>query len=207
TDFVGDSEIKPVVKRIIMFFWLKANDRRIGRLLPFSGSGGDRSKNGSDEFVWLLFQLRWKTRLKLETRMANYGFNNKLSEIMESDGNKVMHNIEYGPRGKKYRYRKSCNDLEPNYKKIGNSGGGNEIGKWNVEWRVCGLKCDDMESAVATANILSCATNSTAPLALGKWLKAGAHLDLVGSYKPSMRECDDEAVKRGMLFERVGWGV
>ncbi|KAI7727700.1 hypothetical protein M8C21_021812 [Ambrosia artemisiifolia] len=32
------------------------------------------------------------------------------------------------------------------------------------------------------------------------WLKAGAHLDLVGSYKPSMRECDDEAVKRGRVF-------
>ncbi|PWA73362.1 NAD(P)-binding Rossmann-fold superfamily protein [Artemisia annua] len=27
-----------------------------------------------------------------------------------------------------------------------------------------------------------------------------AHLDLVGSYKPSMRECDDEATRRGRFF-------
>lgn len=60
--------------------------------------------------------------------------------------------------------------------------------------------CEDMESAVAVADIVSCATNSETPLVLGKWLKAGAHLDLVGSYKPSMRECDDEAVKRGRVF-------
>lgn len=60
--------------------------------------------------------------------------------------------------------------------------------------------CEDIESAVAMADIVSCATNSETPLVLGRWLKAGAHLDLVGSYKPSMRECDDEAVKRGRVF-------
>ncbi|KAI3808793.1 hypothetical protein L1987_24754 [Smallanthus sonchifolius] len=60
--------------------------------------------------------------------------------------------------------------------------------------------CEDIESAVAVADVVSCATNSDTPLVLGKWLKAGAHLDLVGSYKPSMRECDDEAVKRGRVF-------
>ncbi|KAI3704858.1 hypothetical protein L1987_75087 [Smallanthus sonchifolius] len=60
--------------------------------------------------------------------------------------------------------------------------------------------CEDIESAVAVADIVSCATNSNTPLVLGKWLKAGTHLDLVGSYKPSMRECDDEAMKRGRVF-------
>ncbi|KAK1421430.1 hypothetical protein QVD17_23763 [Tagetes erecta] len=60
--------------------------------------------------------------------------------------------------------------------------------------------CEDLESGVRIADIVTCATNSTTPLVLGKWLKAGAHLDLVGSYKPSMRECDDEAVKRGRVF-------
>jgi ornithine cyclodeaminase/alanine dehydrogenase-like protein (mu-crystallin family) len=29
----------------------------------------------------------------------------------------------------------------------------------------------------------------------GKWLKKGAHLDLVGAYTPKMRESDDDAVK------------
>lgn len=31
-------------------------------------------------------------------------------------------------------------------------------------------------------------------------MKAGAHLDLVGSFKHSMRECDDLAIKRGKIF-------
>lgn len=60
--------------------------------------------------------------------------------------------------------------------------------------------CEDIAPAAAMADIVSCATNSETPLVLGKWLKAGAHLDLVGSYKPSMKECDDEAVKRGRVF-------
>lgn len=34
----------------------------------------------------------------------------------------------------------------------------------------------------------------------GARLKGGAHLDLVGSFKPSMRECDDEAIRRGRVF-------
>ncbi|KAK9071631.1 hypothetical protein SSX86_008060 [Deinandra increscens subsp. villosa] len=71
-----------------------------------------------------------------------------------------------------------------------------EIGREGLRFEVC----EDMESAVAMADIVSCATNSETPLVLGRWLKAGAHLDLVGSYKPSMRECDDEAVKRGRVF-------
>ena len=50
------------------------------------------------------------------------------------------------------------------------------------------------------ADVVTCATNSEKALVLGKWLKDGAHLDLVGSYKPSMRECDDEAIRRGRVF-------
>ncbi|XP_076927626.1 protein SAR DEFICIENT 4-like [Bidens hawaiensis] len=60
--------------------------------------------------------------------------------------------------------------------------------------------CENIEYAVAMADIVSCATCSETPLVYGKWLKAGAHLDLVGSYKPTMRECDDEAVRRGRVF-------
>ena len=39
------------------------------------------------------------------------------------------------------------------------------------------------------------------PLVLGKWLKDGEQLDLVGWYKPSMRECDNEAIRRGRVFD------
>ena len=58
----------------------------------------------------------------------------------------------------------------------------------------------DLEAAVRTADVVSCATASTAPLVKGAWLKTGAHLDLVGSFTPEMREADDEAVRRARVF-------
>ncbi|MCI0431325.1 MAG: ornithine cyclodeaminase family protein [Rhodospirillales bacterium] len=54
----------------------------------------------------------------------------------------------------------------------------------------------DLEAAVRRADLVSCATMATAPLVKGAWLKPGTHLDLVGSFRPDMREADDEAVKR-----------
>ncbi len=63
----------------------------------------------------------------------------------------------------------------------------------------------DLEGAVREADIVSCATASTSPLVKGAWLKPGAHLDLVGSFTPEMRECDDEAVKRARLFVDSRW--
>src|SRR5688500_18524002 len=55
---------------------------------------------------------------------------------------------------------------------------------------------EDLETAVREADIVSCATLATAPLVKGAWLKAGAYLDLVGAFKPGMREADDEALQR-----------
>lgn len=49
---------------------------------------------------------------------------------------------------------------------------------------------DDLEDAVGLADIVSCATLSTTPLVKGAWLKPGCHLDLIGSFKPAMRETD-----------------
>lgn len=58
----------------------------------------------------------------------------------------------------------------------------------------------DLEAAVGEADIISCATLSTTPLIRGDWLKAGQHLDLVGSFTPEMREADDRAMARGRVF-------
>ncbi len=58
----------------------------------------------------------------------------------------------------------------------------------------------DLEAAAREADIVSCATLSTEPLIRGDWLKPGAHLDLIGAFKPSMRESDDEAVSRANIF-------
>ncbi|OJF98432.1 ornithine cyclodeaminase family protein [Pararhizobium antarcticum] len=58
----------------------------------------------------------------------------------------------------------------------------------------------DLETAAGSADIISCATLSTEPLIFGDWLKPGCHLDLVGAFKPSMRETDDGAVVRAEIF-------
>jgi ornithine cyclodeaminase/alanine dehydrogenase-like protein (mu-crystallin family) len=58
----------------------------------------------------------------------------------------------------------------------------------------------DIEAAVRAADIVSCCTASSEPVVRGDWLKAGAHLDLVGAFTPDMRECDDAAVRRARLF-------
>jgi ornithine cyclodeaminase len=59
---------------------------------------------------------------------------------------------------------------------------------------------DDLESAVGAADIVSCATLSSTPLVQGNWLQPGTHLDLVGGFKPTMREADDETLKRARLY-------
>jgi len=59
---------------------------------------------------------------------------------------------------------------------------------------------DDLASAVAKAQIISCATTARDPLIEGRWLSAGAHLDLVGGFRPDMREADDSAIRRARVF-------
>ena len=58
----------------------------------------------------------------------------------------------------------------------------------------------DLEGAVRGADIISCATMSEAPLVQGGWLSAGQHLDLVGAFRPMMREVDSDAVSRARVF-------
>ncbi|KAL7003488.1 Protein SAR DEFICIENT 4 [Sarracenia purpurea var. burkii] len=65
---------------------------------------------------------------------------------------------------------------------------------------VCFESSGCLEEVVGVADIVSCATNSETALVIGAAVKAGAHLDLVGSFKESMRECDDEAIRRGRVF-------
>jgi ornithine cyclodeaminase/alanine dehydrogenase-like protein (mu-crystallin family) len=48
----------------------------------------------------------------------------------------------------------------------------------------------DLAGAVASADIVSCATLSTTALIRGAWLRPGTHLDLVGSFTPQMHEAD-----------------
>ncbi|MEX0605707.1 MAG: ornithine cyclodeaminase family protein [Marinobacter sp.] len=58
----------------------------------------------------------------------------------------------------------------------------------------------DIDAAVTEADIVSCATLSTQALVHGDTLKPGAHLDLVGAFKPSMRETDAECFINSEVF-------
>jgi ornithine cyclodeaminase len=57
-----------------------------------------------------------------------------------------------------------------------------------------------LDKVVAAADIISCATSSEQPVLAGKWLRPGAFVDLVGSFSPTRREADDEAVVRSRIF-------
>ena len=58
----------------------------------------------------------------------------------------------------------------------------------------------DIEAACRDADIITAATAAEAPLVLGAWLRPGQHLDLVGGYKPEMREADTETFERARVF-------
>jgi len=57
-----------------------------------------------------------------------------------------------------------------------------------------------LEDAVNNADIICCATTATVPLIRGAWLKPGTHLDLVGAFKPEMREADEDAVAKASVY-------
>lgn len=58
----------------------------------------------------------------------------------------------------------------------------------------------DLAEAVGRADIVTCATMSTEPVLKGEWLRAGQHVDLIGAYRPDMREADDTALDRARIF-------
>jgi len=58
----------------------------------------------------------------------------------------------------------------------------------------------DLEDGVGRAQIICTATMATDPVVKGEWLQPGQHLDLIGAYRPDMREVDDLALQRAKLF-------
>lgn len=59
---------------------------------------------------------------------------------------------------------------------------------------------ENLDESIGWADIVSCATISTEPLVRGELLTPGTHLDLVGAFTPTMRESDDEAIRRARVF-------
>ena len=62
------------------------------------------------------------------------------------------------------------------------------------------LAVEDLEASVRSADIISCATMSKQSIIKGKWLRPGQHLDLIGAYRPDMREVDDLSLCRSKIF-------
>lgn len=66
----------------------------------------------------------------------------------------------------------------------------------------------EIDDAISKVAIISCATLSETPLVLGVNLIPGQHVDLVGAYKPNMREANDEAIQRSVVFvDAFGGGL
>jgi ornithine cyclodeaminase len=72
-----------------------------------------------------------------------------------------------------------------------------------AELRATGFEAEaaaSLEDAARRADIITCATPSTAPIIHGDWLQPGTHLDLIGSFTPAMREADDTCFARGQIY-------
>ena len=74
----------------------------------------------------------------------------------------------------------------------------------NAEKMVCEYKrteiCVDLQTGVKRADVITSATMSTEPLIKGEWLRPGQHIDLIGAYRPDMREVDDQAISSTRVF-------
>ncbi len=61
-------------------------------------------------------------------------------------------------------------------------------------------QANDLAAAVANADIINCATMSTDPIIDGAWLRPGQHVNLIGAYRPDMREVNDAALQKARIF-------
>lgn len=58
----------------------------------------------------------------------------------------------------------------------------------------------NLAAAMAEADIISGITSATGPVIKGQWVRPGTHIDLVGAYKPEMRETDGPAVGMARVY-------
>jgi len=65
---------------------------------------------------------------------------------------------------------------------------------------IVATRVDDLDTAVARADLISSATMAAEPLLKGALLRPGVHVDLVGSFTPEMREADDDVLTSCDVF-------
>jgi thiomorpholine-carboxylate dehydrogenase len=64
-----------------------------------------------------------------------------------------------------------------------------------------GVTAMDAESAVRGADVVVTATNAEEPVLKGAWLKPGAHVNAVGSPRPTWRELDDAVMRNCLIVD------
>jgi len=58
----------------------------------------------------------------------------------------------------------------------------------------------NLETALGQAEIIAGTTMAKEPWLRGDWLQPGTHIDLIGAFRPDMREADDATLRRARLF-------
>ena len=58
----------------------------------------------------------------------------------------------------------------------------------------------DLEMAVKEADIILTCTMTMDPILKGDWLGPGQHVNMIGAYRPDMREADDLALQKSLVF-------
>ena len=67
--------------------------------------------------------------------------------------------------------------------------------------KISGIEvCDNLQEACGKADIITPATMTVEPILKGDWIKPGTHVDLIGAFKPNMREADDTLLKKSEIF-------
>lgn len=64
-----------------------------------------------------------------------------------------------------------------------------------------GVQATNLEAAVRGADVVVTATNSLQPFLQGDWLKDGAHVNAVGSPRPTWRELDDATMRHTLIVD------
>lgn len=59
---------------------------------------------------------------------------------------------------------------------------------------------ENLNDAVAAADVITCVTGSRAPLVLGEHVATGTHVDLIGAFTPDMRETDDALIALAAIW-------
>ncbi len=69
-----------------------------------------------------------------------------------------------------------------------------------IEVQPTGRSALAAQQAIAQADIICTATNSTNPLFPGDWVRPGTHISAVGAYTRTMRELDTALIQRSRVF-------